>query len=133
MTGETCFICKAEITKDSRTVGEKAINTIISASVKRKDNHHKHLKNLKTLVVHGTCYRNYVTERVIEQSLRQKKKRRSESYESEKASKSEFNFEKYCFFCEEDASDEYVENFHTKQNFKKVKYVKNNDILQKNF
>lgn len=97
--GSICIICDKIIQENDKTqeVKEKGIERFIKSSKQRKDNKHKVLSNLNSIVIHNTCFCTYNRESSIAAA---KKRLSSEIINTRKeyAKIRSFDFSKLCFF-----------------------------------
>lgn len=105
-----CILCDKELLEtNKRTIGERAIASLIKASKARNDKKYFRLQKFQSLDVHVNCHISYIREKNIiaaakEASTSTSRKRRSG------VEVRNFYFESLCLFCGEDASDSYIQN-----------------------
>ena len=98
---EYLLLCDKIISPDQqRNVKERAFESLIAASLQRKDNKHKQLDKCESLNIHKNCHGNYVKESKIKAA---QKKAVTSKVCSRRGSISlrKFDFSKYCLFCGE--------------------------------
>lgn len=95
----TCLICFTFMEPEkSRTLGDKARETVIAASKKRNDSKHEIIGKYGTLKLHKSCYTNYINSSNIDAALK-KSKVQKQSWRAAVQVAKEFDFESACYFC----------------------------------
>lgn len=114
-----CVICdKVLLPEDKCTVKQRAINSLIDASVQRRDRKDKILKTLTSAEIHKSCQTTYVRKtsiqvaaKTVTQSISTKRRQNSEARK--------FDFSSNCFFC--------GNNVSLKNNSSAVHFVKSDE------
>ena len=120
-----CLLCDKLVNPEqARLLKEKAIATLIDASLKRKDNKHKKLQKCQALTIYTNCHSNYVKQSSIKTAQKQASISKVTARKNSIALR-QFDFSKYCIFCGEEASDEYnaKREKYPNANLSKVKIV----------
>lgn len=104
MESEICILCdKTLLPTEKCIVKERAIESLIKASIKKKDKKHVQLRGMKELIIHKNCHTKYVRESSIKAARKAAIASTSESRRQSKKAR-EFDFSTLCFFCGEDAT-----------------------------
>lgn len=82
------------------TVKQKGIETIVSASLQRKDDLHKKIENVSTITVHQSCRKNYTRPSSIINSNRSEM---PSSSSTSRSTRTKFDFKTHCLFCTNNA------------------------------
>lgn len=96
-----CIICDNKIEPEKEViVKQRGIQSLIKASIERKDKKHLKLENLEEVKVHKLCQSSYQRARNIEAAA----KRVSDEYKdrrNELSAGRKFKYSECCFYCDE--------------------------------
>lgn len=104
-----CFICDKELSVESECVSVKAkgIANLINSSKTRFDNKWKSLVNLKNVLVHKDCRKNYTRPDTIRKCVNEKESTSNISpVKGKLRSNYIFKFKEKCLFCDNECSKE---------------------------
>ncbi|KAJ8665692.1 hypothetical protein QAD02_007354 [Eretmocerus hayati] len=127
----TCFICTDPIiSPKKRKCQRAAIETLIIASKRRKDDKYLEFQGLNELSIHDSCRHTYTSEpRILEASQsagKTKAERRQRSVDAQR-----FQFDLFCFFCGDDASDDFIAKQKRKlPSYSGIAFIKKDDKLK---
>lgn len=120
MENHNCVICGEEVPREAQEpVSPEGIQDLIKSSIKKNDNKHLDFTSCQKIIIHDSCiieYTKNLYEQMVLEKFRKKSNekldltpRRSQRYKPNKS----FNFNQLCFFCEEDASDDFISKLKT--------------------
>lgn len=131
---EICIICDAQIkpTDEYRGVSGDLLKKYIQASIQRADGKHRLFKCLHNFWAHANCCKHYTAEEQIKRA--QRKNSLKPTSKPLLRSEKQFDFQNLCFFCSNDASEDFISKQLKKSENSRitVRFVKSDGKLQKN-
>lgn len=109
---DKCFICSKELKDNVVKVGDKMRESLLKSSAMRADGNIILLRNTENLVIHSNCSKSYPTRKSIAAYLR---KHPIQSRSTPKSLNSDFDFDRLCLICLEDASVEFIEKMRKRK------------------
>ncbi|XP_043267544.1 uncharacterized protein [Venturia canescens] len=123
MEENRCFLCKESL-DEGKTIHlkEKALGTLIKASVQRRDDKHRELRGKDNIVLHSKCHKSYTHANSIQACINAATSNTCAA-STRSGTATDFDFETNCLFCEKDASETFLKNQAKKKNVSKRETV----------
>ena len=99
---ESCFVDKCYAVNELKKAGKE---TIVSSSLKRKDNFHQVIENFSIFKYHDLCYTYYTFKDKINKHLKRINEQSVDGSSAKRLNRSSvsmFDFKRHCFICDQD-------------------------------